>query len=128
MRAAGRDPLLAGEPGSRAGLDRDGDGMTCESGGDAGDDGNGGGDSGGSETGGGDTGDADDADPRFSACAKAKAAGYGPYRREVDPEYHWYQDRDGDGDGWVRRAEPRPSMPLNLIFARRTPARRPTPR
>jgi len=36
-------------------------------------------------------------DPRFSSCAKAKAAGYGPYIRGVDPEYLWYQDRDKDG-------------------------------
>ncbi|NUO98476.1 MAG: nuclease [Nonomuraea sp.] len=37
------------------------------------------------------------ADPRFRTCAEANAAGYGPYRRGVDPEYAWYQDRDGDG-------------------------------
>ncbi|WP_327092936.1 excalibur calcium-binding domain-containing protein [Nonomuraea sp. NBC_01738] len=36
-------------------------------------------------------------DPRFRTCAEANAAGYGPYRRGVDPEYGWYQDRDGDG-------------------------------
>lgn len=36
-------------------------------------------------------------DPRFSSCAQAKAAGYGPYRRGVDPEYAWYVDGDGDG-------------------------------
>ncbi|YCK35936.1 thermonuclease family protein [Actinomadura sp. ATCC 39365] len=36
-------------------------------------------------------------DPRFRTCAEANAAGYGPYRRGVDPEYAWYQDRDGDG-------------------------------
>lgn len=38
-------------------------------------------------------------DPRFSTCTEAKAHGYGPYRRGVDREYHWY--RDADGDGWV---------------------------
>ncbi|MEU6207521.1 excalibur calcium-binding domain-containing protein [Micromonospora musae] len=98
VRAAGRDPLLAGEPGYRAGLDRDGDGVACESDGARGDDREpAGGDTGGDDSGGGDTGDGDDTDPRFSTCAKAKAAGYGPYRRGVDPEYHWYQDRDGDG-------------------------------
>jgi len=37
------------------------------------------------------------ADPRFKTCAAAKRAGYGPYRRGVDPEYAWYQDRDHDG-------------------------------
>lgn len=36
-------------------------------------------------------------DPRFSTCTEAKRNGYGPYRRGVDPEYGWYQDRDGDG-------------------------------
>lgn len=38
-------------------------------------------------------------DPRFSSCAKAKAAGYGPYVKGLDPEYSWY--RDGDNDGTV---------------------------
>ncbi|WP_082105336.1 GmrSD restriction endonuclease domain-containing protein [Demequina subtropica] len=38
-------------------------------------------------------------DPRFSSCAKAVAAGYGPYVQGVDEEYAWY--RDGDGDGTV---------------------------
>nr|WP_062335054.1 excalibur calcium-binding domain-containing protein [Herbidospora sakaeratensis] len=36
-------------------------------------------------------------DPRFDTCAKANAAGYGPYHKGTDPEYAWYQDRDGDG-------------------------------
>jgi hypothetical protein len=36
-------------------------------------------------------------DPRFPTCSAAKAAGYGPYRRGRDPEYHWYRDADGDG-------------------------------
>lgn len=36
-------------------------------------------------------------DPRFDTCAKAKAAGYGPYVSGVDPEYEWYRDGDGDG-------------------------------
>ena len=38
-------------------------------------------------------------DPRFSSCANAKAAGYGPYFRGRDAEYSWY--RDGDSDGIV---------------------------
>ena len=38
-------------------------------------------------------------DPRFPTCTAAKSAGYGPYVRGVDPEYPWYEDRDGDGDG-----------------------------
>jgi hypothetical protein len=36
-------------------------------------------------------------DPRFDTCTEAKAHGYGPYRRGHDPEYYWYEDRDGDG-------------------------------
>ena len=38
-------------------------------------------------------------DPRFSYCTEAKAHGYGPYIRGIDPEYYWY--RDGDSDGTV---------------------------
>ncbi len=34
---------------------------------------------------------------RFSSCKQAIAAGFGPYRRGVDPEYEWYRDADGDG-------------------------------
>lgn len=36
-------------------------------------------------------------DPRFGTCGDANDAGYGPYRRGVDPEYDWYRDRDDDG-------------------------------
>ena len=36
-------------------------------------------------------------DQRYDSCTLAKAAGYGPYYRGRDPEYSWYQDRDGDG-------------------------------
>ncbi len=36
-------------------------------------------------------------DPRFDTCAQANAAGYGPYYKDADPEYDWYQDRDHDG-------------------------------
>jgi hypothetical protein len=36
-------------------------------------------------------------DPRFATCKAAKAAGYGPYYRGVDPEYSWYRDADSDG-------------------------------
>ncbi|WP_336217042.1 excalibur calcium-binding domain-containing protein [Nonomuraea sp. LPB2021202275-12-8] len=36
-------------------------------------------------------------DPRFRTCGDANAAGFGPYSRGRDPEYAWYQDRDGDG-------------------------------
>lgn len=36
-------------------------------------------------------------DPRFGTCTEATEAGYGPYVKGVDPEYWWYEDRDGDG-------------------------------
>lgn len=36
-------------------------------------------------------------DPQFSSCTKANAAGFGDYVRGQDPEYAWYDDRDGDG-------------------------------
>jgi hypothetical protein len=36
-------------------------------------------------------------DPRFATCEEAKARGFGPYVRGIDPEYAWYLDRDGDG-------------------------------
>ncbi|WP_083672887.1 excalibur calcium-binding domain-containing protein [Micromonospora sp. CB01531] len=36
-------------------------------------------------------------DPRFRNCKEANAAGYGPYRRGIDPEYAWYRDPNGDG-------------------------------
>jgi hypothetical protein len=36
-------------------------------------------------------------DPRFRYCTHAIAAGFGPYVAGIDPEYAWYNDRDGDG-------------------------------
>ncbi|MEU4623862.1 excalibur calcium-binding domain-containing protein [Actinoplanes sp. NPDC023801] len=76
--------LTRGGPGYRAALDRDGDGIACEANGD---------DDAPVETEEPTTG----TDPRFDTCAKANAAGYGPYVRGTDPEYEWYQDRDSDG-------------------------------
>lgn len=36
--------------------------------------------------------------PRFASCAEAKRNGFsGPYTKGKNPEYEWYQDRDGDG-------------------------------
>jgi hypothetical protein len=75
--------LDRGDPGYRKALDRDGDGVACESDGD----------------------DepveveepAEDTDPRFRTCGAANDAGFGDYVRGVDPEYDWYQDRDSDG-------------------------------
>lgn len=40
-----------------------------------------------------------DTDPQFKSCKEAVANGYGPYQKDVDPEYAWY--RDGDADGTV---------------------------
>lgn len=37
-------------------------------------------------------------DPRFKTCVLAKASGYGPYSTAADKEYHWYIDRDKDGN------------------------------
>jgi len=36
-------------------------------------------------------------DPRFATCKAAKAAGYGPYVKGVNPEYYWYRDGNNDG-------------------------------
>ncbi|MEV0456452.1 excalibur calcium-binding domain-containing protein [Catellatospora methionotrophica] len=90
VRKAGKAPLRRGLPGYRAALDRDADGVACE------------------QTEGSTGGQPKTQpkaspkpkpqnDPRYSTCAKAKAAGYGPYRRGVDPEYSWYRDADSDG-------------------------------
>lgn len=62
--------------------------------------GTGGGAGGGGGTGGGTgagAGGGGGTDPRFRTCGEANAAGYGPYYKGRDPEYDWYQDRDGDG-------------------------------
>ncbi|WP_127935264.1 excalibur calcium-binding domain-containing protein [Nonomuraea polychroma] len=40
-------------------------------------------------------------DPRYRTCAEANAQGLGPYVKGQDPEYEWYQDRDGDGRVWA---------------------------
>ncbi|MEU6743730.1 excalibur calcium-binding domain-containing protein [Streptosporangium sandarakinum] len=42
-------------------------------------------------------------DPRFATCKEANAHGYSDYQRGVDPEYDWYDDRDGDGRVCERR-------------------------
>lgn len=48
-------------------------------------------------TGGGGGGTTGGTDPRFSYCYQAKDAGYGPYYKGKDEEYHWYTDGDSDG-------------------------------
>jgi len=55
-----------------------------------------GGGSGGSGGGGGGT--THGLDPRYPTCTELlKHPNHAPYQRGVDPEYNWYQDRDGDG-------------------------------
>ncbi|MFY0407181.1 excalibur calcium-binding domain-containing protein [Solicola sp. PLA-1-18] len=49
------------------------------------------------KTGSGSGGGTSGTDPRFDTCGDANAAGYGNYVDGRDPEYDWYQDRDGDG-------------------------------
>ncbi|GID68388.1 hypothetical protein Acy02nite_62690 [Actinoplanes cyaneus] len=93
VHAAGRSNLRRSDPGYRKALDRDGDGLACESG-DADEP---------DEPGTGDTGDSDTGeddggtDPRYATCAAAKRAGHGPYTKGEDPEYAWYRDADKDG-------------------------------
>jgi hypothetical protein len=83
-------PIAKRDPGYRKGLDLDGDGLACES---FDDDPLVQGDEADSENSGDDGG----TDPRYTTCAKANDAGYGPYVRGKDPEYAWYRDRDSDG-------------------------------
>jgi hypothetical protein len=94
VRAAGKAPLRRGQPGYRAALDADRDGVACESA---------------TRANGGDapnpppkpkpkvTQPEPATDPRFDTCKQAKAAGYGPYQRG-DAEYGWYRDADNDGE------------------------------
>ncbi|AEV86398.1 nuclease [Actinoplanes sp. SE50] len=85
--AAGAAPIRTGQPGFRKAFDTDGDGVGCEPA------------DGVPATPSREPGPTDDGglDPRFPNCAKARAAGYGPYHRGTDPEYDWYKDHDKDG-------------------------------
>ncbi|MEQ4300805.1 excalibur calcium-binding domain-containing protein [Plantactinospora sp. B6F1] len=84
VRAAGKAPLRKGQPGYRAGLDRDRDGRACESAeGPA--PGTGGDHGGGSSV-------------YYKNCSAVRAAGAAPIRRG-DPGYGRHLDRDGDGVG-----------------------------
>ncbi|MEV6301635.1 excalibur calcium-binding domain-containing protein [Actinoplanes sp. NPDC051861] len=89
VRAAGKAPIRTGDPGFRTKFDRDGDGKGCELNGDDA-----------PRTTAPKTTEPEpepDTDPRFRTCGAANDAGYGPYVQGKDPEYDWYQDRDGDG-------------------------------
>lgn len=92
-RAAGAAPVRKGDPGYRAGLDGDGDGVGCESTSSGGGGGGGGGGSGG-DSGGGD----DSSDVYYKNCDAVRAAGAAPIHRG-DPGYAKHLDRDGDGVG-----------------------------
>jgi hypothetical protein len=86
VRAAGKAPLLRGEPGYSGHLDRDDDGVACETSASA------------PEPAPTPSPSSSATDPRFGTCKEAKANGYGPYVRGQDPEYDWYRDGDSDGD------------------------------
>ncbi|MGW0507519.1 excalibur calcium-binding domain-containing protein [Micromonospora sp. NPDC003241] len=84
VRSAGKAPLKRGQPGYRAGLDRDGDGIACEP------SRGGSGSSSGNDSGGGNV--------YYKNCAAVRAAGKAPIRRG-EPGYGRHLDRDGDGIG-----------------------------
>jgi hypothetical protein len=95
-RDAGAAPIHEGDPGYRAGLDRDGDGVGCE---DSSRGGGSGGDSGGDaggDSGGGDDDDDDGGSVYYENCDAARAAGAAPIHAG-DPGYGSHLDRDGDG-------------------------------
>ncbi|MFG1838077.1 excalibur calcium-binding domain-containing protein [Micromonospora sp. NPDC049175] len=81
VRAAGVDPLYPDDPGFRAELDRDGNGVACEP-----------------DGGNGDTGPAPDGNVYYANCTAARAAGAAPIRKG-DPGYSRKLDGDGDGIG-----------------------------
>ncbi|MGW1490751.1 excalibur calcium-binding domain-containing protein [Streptomyces sp. NPDC002402] len=89
VRAAGFDPIHEGEPGYGPHLDRDGDGVGCESW--SGGSGGSGGSTGGSTGGGGGS-------TYYDNCAAVRAAGAAPIHAG-EPGYGRHLDRDGDGVG-----------------------------
>ena len=98
VRAAGKAPLYRGQPGYRAGLDGDADGIACEVTGSAG-----GGSTGGGSTGGGAAPPvrttpppAPPAEVYYANCAAVRAAGKAPLY-VGQPGYRAGLDRDGDG-------------------------------
>ncbi|MFI9585116.1 excalibur calcium-binding domain-containing protein [Streptomyces sp. NPDC052236] len=87
VRAAGAAPIRSGQPGYGPHLDRDGDGIGCES------SSGGSGGSGGSSTSGGGGGST-----YYKNCTAVRAAGADPIR-SGEPGYGRHLDRDGDGVG-----------------------------
>lgn len=86
VRAAGAAPIHEGDTGYGPHLDRDGDGVGCESSG-----GGGGGSTGGSGGGGGGS-------TYYANCSAVRAAGADPIHAG-EPGYGRHLDRDGDGVG-----------------------------
>ncbi|GAA3743797.1 hypothetical protein GCM10022225_29260 [Plantactinospora mayteni] len=86
VRDAGKAPLRRGQPGYRAGLDRDGDGRACESA------------EGPAPGTGDDEDDGGSSSVHYKNCAAVRAAGAAPIRRG-EPGYGRHLDRDGDGIG-----------------------------
>jgi hypothetical protein len=89
VRAAGKAPLLRGEPGYAEHLDRDDDGVACEASASAPKP---------APANSSPPASSPSTDPRFGTCKEVQAAGYGPYVRGEDAEYDWYRDGDGDGE------------------------------
>ncbi|MBM9506988.1 excalibur calcium-binding domain-containing protein [Streptomyces sp. KK5PA1] len=92
-RAAGAAPIYAGQPGYSRRLDRDGDGIACETGG-------GSSSSSSSSTSGGSSsssgGSDSSGDTYYANCTEARAAGAAPIYAG-QPGYSRRLDRDGDG-------------------------------
>ncbi len=92
VRAAGKAPLYRGDPGYSSRLDRDGDGIACDT-----ETGSGGGSAGGGDDGSDDSGGSDDGGSvSYANCAAVRAAGKAPLHSR-DPGYSRKLDRDGDG-------------------------------
>lgn len=107
VRAAGAAPIRTGQPGYGAHLDRDGDGVGCESrsasassGGGSASSGGGSSSSGGGSTSGGTSSSTSGGggSVSYKNCSAVRAAGAAPIRTG-DPGYGRHLDRDGDGVG-----------------------------
>ncbi|MEU8886845.1 excalibur calcium-binding domain-containing protein [Streptomyces sp. NPDC048442] len=101
-RAAGVAPIKEGQPGYGRHLDRDGDGVGCDSssGGSGGTSGggSGSGSGSGSTSGGSSSGGSSGGSVSYKNCSAVRAAGAAPIHAG-DPGYGRHLDRDGDGVG-----------------------------